>query len=244
MTDQDIARRVGSNVKEVRRLLACMERIGTFSKDERGCLLSRRMARDTHISVVRRQAAIKRINAVERAKTGEFAPAKHPAKPEQTPTVPDSVSVSVTTKKEEPPKPPICSPGGERDTEPQLELIPATGSPPTNGTLKQHQCEWFGQWWAIYWRKVSRKPAEKAFQRHVRTAERFGEIMRATQQQTGAMLAREADHRPHGATWLNAERWRDEPSAPSRGAPSRKPSVVENVMSVISERIAKGEKPW
>ncbi len=95
MVDQDIARRAGISVKETRRLMSCMERIGTFSRDERGCVLSRRMARDTHISVVRRNAAIKRATAVERAKTGEFAPAKSPAKPEQTPTVPESESVPV-----------------------------------------------------------------------------------------------------------------------------------------------------
>ncbi len=72
MTPQDIARRAGTSLKETQRLLACMERIGTFSKDQRGCLISRRMARDTHISEARRAAAIKRLQTVERAKTGEF----------------------------------------------------------------------------------------------------------------------------------------------------------------------------
>jgi len=245
MTEQDIARRAGISVKETRRLLACMERIGTFSKDERGCLLSRRMARDTHISVVRRQAAIKRLSAVERAKHGEFAPANHPANGQQTPSVTASVTDSDSTKKEEPPKPPeaesacgSCSPAGERITDAQLSLISA----PTNGTLKAHQGEWFEAWWAIYWRKVSRKPAEKAFQKHVRSPDRFAEVMSATRLQTPAMLERDPDHRPHGATWLNAERWTDSVSIPAAKPPG-KLTVVERTEAMWAERIAKGESP-
>jgi hypothetical protein len=34
--------------------------------------------------------------------------------------------------------------------------------------------------------------------------------MRATRAQKPEMLMRDAHHRPHGATWLNGERWEDE----------------------------------
>ena len=122
-----------------------------------------------------------------------------------------------------------------------MSLIPA----PTNGTLAAHQGEWFESWWAIYWRKVARKPAEKAFRKCVRTAERFDAVMAATQKQSATMMARDPDKRPHGATWLNGERWNDEPSAPAHGGgSSRKPTMVENVTRIFGERIARGEKPW
>lgn len=105
MTELDIAHRVGKPIKEVRAGLDALRRMGTFSEDTRGCIFSRRMARDTHISEVRRQAALKRAKAVERAKDGSFAPAKPPAKPEQNPTVtvsaPVSSSVSVKSFKEQ-----------------------------------------------------------------------------------------------------------------------------------------------
>jgi hypothetical protein len=40
--------------------------------------------------------------------------------------------------------------------------------------------------------------------------------------QTPALLAREEEHRPHAVTWLNQERFNDEPSPPQR--PNGKPN--------------------
>ena len=88
MTVEDIAARAGKDIRSVRTALAQMERIGIFDRDERACVLSRRMARDTHISAVRSVAASKRASIVERAKDGKFAGSKQPAKPQQNPTVP------------------------------------------------------------------------------------------------------------------------------------------------------------
>jgi hypothetical protein len=97
-----------------------MERLGIFSRDERGCIYSRRMARDTHISDVRRAAAKSRHETEKRAANGkfcsdfapakpDFAPPKVPAngmqKPTVTATVPDSVSDSVSTTTTPPPLP-------------------------------------------------------------------------------------------------------------------------------------------
>jgi hypothetical protein len=90
---------------------------------------------------------------------------------------------------------------------------------------------WFEQWWAIYWRKVARRAAEKAFRAHVKTQERFEQVMAATRVQTPTMSARDPDKRPHGATWINGERWNDEPSLPRRG-PSKSPTVDELAQSI------------
>jgi len=73
MTDLDIAHRVGKPIKEVRAAIDAMRRLGTFSVDSRGCIFSRRMARDTHISEVRRQAAIRRAETARRAADGSFS---------------------------------------------------------------------------------------------------------------------------------------------------------------------------
>ena len=122
-------------------------------------------------------------------------------------------SLSTYSIEEEPPKPPsLCASDDARvDGGSALPETPQSGYRP----------EWFEQWWTIYWRKVSRKPAEKAFRTHVRTEQRFQQVMSATKAQTPMMMAREAAHRPHGATWLNAERWADEVEAPGRAGPQQ-----------------------
>lgn len=100
MEVRDVAARVGKSPKEVERSIAEMERIGTFSRDGRGCIYCRRMARDTHISDVRRQAAKSRMDSAKRAAdgtfAGDFAGAKQASKSEQNPTVTASVSVPVS----------------------------------------------------------------------------------------------------------------------------------------------------
>lgn len=100
MLESDIVARVGKSPKEVKACLEEMGRIGTFSRDSRGCIYSRRMARDTHISEVRRAAAKSRAATSKRAADGsfigDFAPPKDPAKEEQTPDVKDTASASVS----------------------------------------------------------------------------------------------------------------------------------------------------
>jgi hypothetical protein len=76
--------------------------------------------------------------------------------------------------------------------------------------LTAQQDAWFTAWWAIYWRRVARKPARVAFGKLVKTEARFQEVMTATRAQTPEMLSREPSKIPHGATWLNGERWADE----------------------------------
>lgn len=82
--------------------------------------------------------------------------------------------------------------------------------------LSAQQAIWFNEWWPGYWRKKAKKAAERAFQKHVRTAERFARVMAATRAQSPEMLKREPSKQPHGATWLNDERWEDEPDAAAK----------------------------
>jgi hypothetical protein len=110
------------------------------------------------------------------------------------------------------PTPNICAPDGARGG--------ASSLPKTRRSGDDSQ-GWFAAWWAIYWRKVAKKAAEKAFRAHVKTPERFAQVMTATKQQTPAMMARDPDKRPHAASWLNGERWNDPVEAPARIGPQR-----------------------
>jgi hypothetical protein len=101
---------------------------------------------------------------------------------------------------------------------PPFETTEPDASFSLNGEPKKSSAEsliaqqdlWFAEWWPVYWLHKARKPARDAFARQVRTQSRFEEVMAATGSQSPEMLAREPCKRPHGASWLNAERWTDE----------------------------------
>ena len=88
MLSGDIAAKVGRPNSSVLACLVEMERLSVFSRDDRGCIYSRRMARDTHISNVRREAAKARHETEKRAANGQFAGGFAPAKPEFAPPKP------------------------------------------------------------------------------------------------------------------------------------------------------------
>jgi hypothetical protein len=69
--------------------------------------------------------------------------------------------------------------------------------------------EWFYLFWTIYWRKVAKKDAFKAWLKIVRSEEIFSEIMDGLRLQYCHMMKRKPDFRPHAATWLNGYRWND-----------------------------------
>jgi hypothetical protein len=73
--------------------------------------------------------------------------------------------------------------------------------------------------WEKYWRKVGKKAARIAWLKKVRLTETLIDVERSLEAQNAVMLAKEAEHRPHMATWLNGERWRDE--MPSGGEEGR-----------------------
>lgn len=127
MTDEDIAHRCGKAVKTVTKILAEMSRVGILTRDFYGTIFCRRMARDSHISEVRRDAANKRLAAAQRAANGtfagDFAPANGPAKRQQNPTVqdPDPDPVLEHTSADAA----VCSRARERPAKP-----PDPGPPP------------------------------------------------------------------------------------------------------------------
>lgn len=75
----------------------------------------------------------------------------------------------------------------------------------------------FSTWWTVWPRKQSRLTAERAFAKAVRKIE-FDALMDATRRFVDDPN-REDRYTPHGATWLNGERWTDAPlpaAAPRR----------------------------
>lgn len=99
--------------------------------------------------------------------------------------------------------------------------------------LNAQQDAWFEEWWAAYWLKKSRKRARAAFGKYVRTEARFREVMAATRAQNPEMQRREPQHRPHGETWLNGERWNDEDTS---SAPLPKGTMDPDTARRIQEK--------
>ena len=78
----------------------------------------------------------------------------------------------------------------------------------------------FATWWALYPRKVGKGQAMKAYTaaRKKTTPEA---LLAAVEIQGPLLMARGAQYCPHPATWLNGERWRDEPAALQTSDPKR-----------------------
>lgn len=103
-------------------------------------------------------------------------------------------------------------------TEPDALFPVESARPKLTRCVTPQQEAWFSQWWSEYWLHKAKKAAREAFLKHVKTEARFQQVMAATRAQNSEMLSREPGKRPHGASWLNGERWEDEQDAPSRGA--------------------------
>lgn len=68
----------------------------------------------------------------------------------------------------------------------------------------------FDDFWTRYPRKVGKGQARKAYAKALKVA-RHADIMHGLSQQLDAMSAKEKQFIPHASTWLNGERWEDEP---------------------------------
>jgi len=76
--------------------------------------------------------------------------------------------------------------------------------------MTPEQEAWFSQWWSEYWLHKAKKAAREAFRKAVTTDALFQKIMAATRAQKPEMLGRDPSKQPHGASWINGERWNDE----------------------------------
>ncbi len=90
----------------------------------------------------------------------------------------------------------------------------ARGTPSPKGHLTEKQKSWFAEFWAVYWRRQARGAAECSFGKRVKTEEDFRTMLAAVLAQAPEYTRREMSKRPHASTWINQERWRDEPEHP------------------------------
>jgi hypothetical protein len=242
MTKWDIASRVGKTVREIERCIMEMERIGTFSTDARGCIYSRRMARDTHISEVRREAAKHRLEASKRAAggtfAGEFVPPKQPAKDEQKPTVTasDSASASASVLTLTPPTPQ----GGIRAVRSRRrKTVTSIAEAETWLGLR---LPWWEEFWSFYPCREGKLQGMIAYGEKVVTEEIRDKVLNGAKAYARKIAADPTAKVKYSQGWLNGERWEDEVSSRTSPAPAR--SFESDVANTIRERITQGERPW
>jgi hypothetical protein len=76
------------------------------------------------------------------------------------------------------------------------------------------QAEAFAEFWGLYPKKVAKPNAQKAYIKAILTTKQHKAVMDGLRTQLAGLLARDAEHRPHPASWLNARRWEDIPEGP------------------------------
>ncbi|URC15551.1 hypothetical protein DB2_49 [Octadecabacter Antarctic DB virus 2] len=72
----------------------------------------------------------------------------------------------------------------------------------------------FEEFWTHYPRKIGKAAASKAFAKASKK-HKTDDILFGLSQQIDTMKSKEQQFIPHAATWLNAERWTDEPEQPN-----------------------------
>lgn len=98
----------------------------------------------------------------------------------------------------------------------------------------------FDEFYARYPRKVGKGQARKAYAKAMKVTT-HDEIMFALSQQLPGMEAKEKQYRPHPATWLNGERWDDEPEQPNSMAGGKHSSAnagAEQISNAAAARRA------
>ena len=81
------------------------------------------------------------------------------------------------------------------------------------------EADTFDEFWQAYPRKQGKGQARKAYAKALKAA-RHDDIMFGLSQQIPSMEAKEKQFIPHASTWLNGERWTDEPEEPTGPAPT------------------------
>lgn len=79
----------------------------------------------------------------------------------------------------------------------------------TKSSIEDLQKQWFTEFWGYYWRKDDKIPAWRAFKKHIRSEERYEQMLEALRAVAPEMLAKDKQFRPMAATWLNKEPWND-----------------------------------
>lgn len=83
--------------------------------------------------------------------------------------------------------------------------------------LEEQQKQWFQQWWSEYPKKQDKKNAEKKFYRIVKDEITFNTLLLGIRRTVIPQSKAEGNqYVPMPSTWLNGERWNDEPYKPKK----------------------------
>lgn len=191
LNEQDIgpealARMVGSPPKEVKCLLAELERAGVFSRTKKGTIFSRRMVRDE---------AIRESRAV-----GGHLSLNNPAVPRKKDNSKDGQKDTLHPSFE-------GSPSSSSSSFLKTKNTPASRRDMLNG----HRAT-FEVFWSHYPRKRHKGQAERVWAKLKPDDVLLGEMLAKLEQakQTPDWTKDDGQFIPHPATWLNGKGWEDE----------------------------------
>lgn len=93
--------------------------------------------------------------------------------------------------------------------------------------MNTNQTEQFERFWNAYPRRIGKGAARKAFEKALKLAT-GDEIMTGLRRQASYFASQEQRFIPHPTTWLNQERWADEPQPVQRyQAPRRSGDMAD-----------------
>lgn len=119
------------------------------------------------------------------------------------------------------------------EVSPAYENLPFDTLDPVLAVVKPPVEEWFAEFWAFYWRKVDRANALRAFKKHAVDEETKDRIIAAVKAQTPQYMARDSEHRPHAATWLNARRYEEDPEVFDPGKAVKKGGLTAEEIAAL-----------
>lgn len=112
-----------------------------------------------------------------------------------------------------------------------LSLFPADDSLPTAAAD-----DLFETWWQQYPRRVAKGAARKAFKRVLdKKIATFDQLMNGVMRYGAERAGEDPQYTAHGASWLNGERWLDEPSPKHRKPLSTADSALLGIMEGMDE---------
>ncbi|MBF6350336.1 hypothetical protein IU448_15115 [Nocardia flavorosea] len=125
-------------------------------------------------------------------------------------------------------------------TAPQLNLIETPAPEPKNRLAsKPGDPDGFVEFWEVYPRRVARGAAVKAYAKAIKKADPAA-IREGARRYAETRRGKDSEFTAHAASWLNAERWADEPD-PVQAAPMSKAMRAVQQGEELRARLAAGQ---
>lgn len=93
--------------------------------------------------------------------------------------------------------------------------------------------EEFDRFWAIYPRRIGKGAARKAWTTAITTTTP-DTIIAGLQRYAPTRTGQDPQYTPHPATWLNQQRWEDEPETPHTGPQTRRQQAITTMLAIAN----------